>query len=120
MGKDAKHALAAFTYGERLKSLVLVAQVLLDGLPGTPEKELEGAKRMVYLYLKAAANEAQVAFAVTREPSFSRLAEELHFARGALALKHDEDAADALNRALVKATTVSQRAAEILVGEGLL
>ena len=120
MSEEAKRALAAFTYGERLKSLVLVAQVLLDNLSGMAEDETAGAKKMLYAYLKAAANEASIAVSVTREDGFNRIAEELLYARGSLALGERANAEDGLNRGLVAATTVSQKAAEILAARGML
>ena len=67
---SVKEAIALFQFAERIKSFLIVASKMVDGLKGLEGAELSGAKDMFKRFLDAVMAEARLAMNATGRQEF--------------------------------------------------
>ena len=117
---DLPTAVKSYQFGERAKSgLIMVSQLCL-ALPGFPEQERPGGKRMLLLMMDALRNETQFAVRSTGHAEFQKAVNAISEAISLLESNQPEQASQKIASAISAATTPAAEAWQVLSEHGLL
>jgi hypothetical protein len=125
-GRDAvkkektKKNILGFMYAERLKSALIIAGQLLDGLQGLKEEERAGGLKLFTFFIKGVSGEMQLAANVMVDLNWDGLSGRLNLMEGCARLGQMEAARQELSHTLSRITTLGGRAMTSLKKEGLL
>jgi len=118
--KDVRDALVLFQHSERIKSFLIMASKMLDGLRGLEGAELSGAKRMFKHFLDALMTEVRIAQNTTGRQEFgdvnAMLSEVSNLAHSGLL----DEAVRKVAEAISVVTTCGSEAYELLKREELI
>ena len=120
MVKSTKEALVLFQFSERVKSFLIVASRMLDGLRGLEGAELSGAREMFKRFLDAIMTEIRLAQNATGRQEFgdvnAALSEVSNLANSGLV----DEAVRKVAEAISMATTAGGEALAFLREKGLV
>lgn len=117
---DPKTAVKNYQFAERAKSELIMLSQLCIALPGIPEKERGGAKKMLLLTMEAVRNELQYAVHSTAHREFTNAVNSLSVAISLVESNQPEAAVEKIAAAVSAATTTAQEAWQVLADHGLL
>ena len=117
---DTKNAITTFQYAERAKSLLIICSQLLMALPGFPEGERSGGKRMLLLLMESVRAELGFAAGATEKRDFQKAIDELNIAIGLVESGQFGPASPKISDAISAATTAAQESWQVLADHGLL
>ncbi len=117
---DPKAAVMNYQYGERAKSeLILMSQLSL-ALPGFPEQERAGGKKMLLMMMESVRSELAFAQKSTGHREFTNAINFLNEAISLTESNQPEEASRRIASAISAATTPAQEAWQVLSEHGLL
>jgi hypothetical protein len=117
---DLKTAVKSYQFAERAKSELIICSQLTNALPGFPDQEITGAKRMLLLILESVRTELEFAFRDTGKSEFRKSIGLLTEAISQVESDQYESASLKLSESISAATTAAQGAWQVLSENGLL
>lgn len=117
---DLPTAVKCYQFGERAKSELIVLSHLANSLPGFPEPERAGARRMLLMVMEAVRSELQFAYNSTSRQDFQRAINALNEAISLVESNQPEQASARIAAAISASTTSAQQAWQVLSEHGLL
>ena len=117
---DAKSAVEAYSFGERVKAQLIVGSKLVDRLGQMGHEEARGGKQMTEFYLQMLLVDVRIADNATRDIGFKKVESHLMEAIGMVAGSQYDEAIVSMTQALSGTTTICARAAEVLLENKLM
>ncbi|MDD1706055.1 MAG: hypothetical protein LUQ12_03325 [Methanoregulaceae archaeon] len=117
---DLKTAVKSYQFAERAKSELIICSQLTIALPGFPEQERAGAKRMLVMVLESVRAELEFAFRDTERAEFRKAIGLLSEAISLVESDQYGSASLKLSESITAATTAAQGAWQVLSDNGLL
>ena len=117
---DLKTAVKTYPFGDRAKSELIIASQLATALPGFPEAERAGGKRMLILLMEAVRSEIEFAFRSTEISEFRKAIDLLSEAISLVESDRAGAASLKISESISASTTAAQLAWQVLSEHGLL
>jgi len=117
---DVKKAITIFVYVEKIKSELIIAARLLEGVQNLKENEGEGAKKLVLSFLNALQGETQIAHNVSKEKNFEQASMKVWEATERTRSREYGEAIRCISEAISITTTAGQPALQLLKERELL
>ena len=117
---EIQSAIICYQYAERIKSELIIASKLLEGLTGLKDDELFGAEKLMARFLDALLSEMEIAYDVTRLRCFRDASLKVMETSGRINLHEYTKANACLSEALSFVTTCAQQAFQLLKERGCL
>jgi len=111
---DSKSAVEAYSFGERVKTQLIVGSKMIDRLGHMEMEEAKGGKIMAEFYLQILLVDVRIAESATSGIGFKGVESHLMEAIGKLAGSQLDDAIGSMTQALSGTTTICARSAEVL------
>lgn len=115
-----QQAIMAFSQSEKIKSGLIWVSQGLDILNSLPEKERQGAEKMIRSILNIIANEIHLARRVAQDASWNDAEKDIHMAIVMINSRVAHEAVFHLTRALSHVTSIGQRSLSFLKEQGLV
>ena len=113
-------AILCYQYAERIKSELIIATKLLDGMTGLKDDELFGAEKLMSRFLDALLNEMETAFDVTKLRCFRDASLKVMETSGRINLHEYTKANNCFAEATSFVTSCAQQAFQLLKEKGYL
>ncbi len=117
---DFKEAIICFNFVEKIKSELIIASELLEGIKELRGEELAGAEKLMSSFLKALMGEIRIAYNVLGLKKFKEAGIQVEEAAGNVRLHEYSEAIKCISRSISFITTIGQYAMQILKEKGLL
>jgi hypothetical protein len=117
---DLPTAVKSYQFGERAKSGLIIISQLCMALPGFPDNERAGARRMLVMMMDSVRNELQFAANSTGQAEFRKAIDALSMAISLTESNMPEQATEKIAAAISAATTPAQVGWQVLSEHGLL
>jgi hypothetical protein len=117
---DLPTAVKSYQFGERAKSELIVTSQLCIALPGFPEQERAGGKRMLLLLMESVRSEMHFAQQSTGHKEFQRATNALNEAISLVESNQPDKASEKIAFAISASTTAAMEAWQVLSEHGLL
>jgi len=117
---DVKKAITIFVYVERIKSELIIAVRLLEGIQNLKQNEGEGAMKLILSFLNALQGETQIAYNVSKEKKFEQATMKVWEATERTHSKEYGEAIRCISEAISITTTAGQPALQSLKEKELL
>ena len=117
---DLKTAVKSYQFGEKAKSGLIMASQFCLALPGFPEQERAGGRRMLLMMMEAIRSELQFALKSTGQNEFNKAINALNEAISLTESNQPEQASQRIATAISSSTTPAQEAWQVLSEHGLL
>ncbi len=117
---DIHSAILCYQYAEKIKSEMIIATKLLEGLTGLKDDELFGAEKLMSTFLDALLSEVETAYDATKLRCFRDASLKVMETSGRINLHEYTKASTCLLQSITFVTSCAQQAFQLLKGKGYI